>query len=535
MRIFFTTLSMLAFLIANTTQALCIPLAPITTVSIDNNRAFQINGESFFPLMAWLQHAENFDALKKAGMNATAGYRESSKKRGDVITYLKHAHESGLYGIMPFNPHLKGNPALLGYIHGDEPDLSITISDITIKPAKHLIINKKTPLWKIFDGNKRSWSVLDPLKGASFTIKLQQQVTVEAFAISLTISKGLSVAKGILFEVGPETILKTKLIPKSGRQVLRLPQAITFSELKVTITDTLPGKNIWGSIAEIEGIDSNGKNILLSKPRRTVRKTPAETMHSYNTIKSFDSSRPVFMTLTGNFHPKFQKRRALPLKEYPAYIDTTDVIGYDIYPIFGWNKPEWLHLTHEATDRLVQMSNHRPVFVWIETSRGGKTSILGPLSRQNKVTPEHIRAEVWMAICRGATAIGYFTHRWTPTYQQFGVPENNRQALRKINDQITRLTADILARPPQHSVTISNKNNVKLDVMAKERNNILSVFSVNYDERLKNTMASIHIPGLKADSIITVIDENRTIIAKQGYFDDTFSALAVHIYQTPTK
>ncbi|MBL4774899.1 MAG: hypothetical protein JKY87_02415 [Mariprofundus sp.] len=531
MRALFTILFTLTFFLVISTQVFCTPLAPIATVSIDNKRAFQVNGKAFFPLMAWLQNKENFAALKRSGMNATAGYRANPKETEDVIKYLKHLQQAGLYGVMPFDTRLKRNPTLLGYIHADEPDLSTRMNDVNIEPANHLIINKNTPLWKIFDGNKRSWSVLDPLKGAYFTIKLDQPVTVNGFAISLTTSKGLSVAKEILFETDHRVVLKSKLISKSGRQLFQLPQATTFSELKITITDTHIGKNVWGSIAEIEGIDSDGHNVLLSRPRLTVRKTPFETMRSFQTIKSFDSSRPVFMTITGNFHPQFQKRRGLPLERYPDYIKSTDVIGYDIYPIFGWNKPEWLHFTHEATDMLVQISGQRPVFVWIETSRGGKSSILGPLSRQHQVSPQHIRAEVWMAICRGATAIGYFTHRWTPTYQQFGVPENNRQALREINDQITRLAADILANRPKYSVEINNDNNVKLDVMAKERSGILSIFSVNYDEELRSATASIHVPWLKVGSKITVVDESRSIIAKQGHFNDTFSALAVHIYK----
>jgi hypothetical protein len=46
----------------------------IERVEIDRNRAFQVNGRHFFPIMAWLQDAENFPAVKECGMNTTAGY-----------------------------------------------------------------------------------------------------------------------------------------------------------------------------------------------------------------------------------------------------------------------------------------------------------------------------------------------------------------------------------------------------------------------------------------------------------------------------
>ena len=35
-------------------------------------------------------------------------------------------------------------------------------------------------------------------------------------------------------------------------------------------------------------------------------------------------------------------------------------VGYDIYPIYGYNKPEWLCLSHEATDQLVRLAGKCP-------------------------------------------------------------------------------------------------------------------------------------------------------------------------------
>ena len=56
---------------------------------------------------------------------------------------------------------------------------------------------------------------------------------------------------------------------------------------------------------------------------------------------------------------------------YPAYIQSADVVGYDIYPIYGWNKPEWMHLGHDATKLFVEMAG-RDLYAWIETSKGGQ-------------------------------------------------------------------------------------------------------------------------------------------------------------------
>jgi len=96
---------------------------------------------------------------------------------------------------MPYHAGLHGHPALLGYIHDDEPDLTRLESDAEIVPAEHLRLNSRTPLWRIVDGATTSWSVLDPLEGAAVTIKLPEAVTVERLAVWLTVSQGLAVAR----------------------------------------------------------------------------------------------------------------------------------------------------------------------------------------------------------------------------------------------------------------------------------------------------------------------------------------------------
>jgi hypothetical protein len=504
----------------------------IERVEIGANRAFLVNGQPFFPLMAWLQDPKNFPALKQCGMNTTAGYWNGSGGTSDVAEYLALAEKAGLYGVMPFDPGLKGRPDLLGYIHGDEPDLPHSVSDAEVVPAASLKINRSTPLWKIFDGVTHSWSVLDPLEGASLSVKLKGPVTVEKLVVHLTVSPGLAVAKEVAFEADGRPLAKATLEAKKGPQEIALDRPATLKELKLTVLSTYPDKNEWGSVGEIEGLDANGRNVLLSPPRQEPRAWPEQTLKEYQAIKAADPSRPVFMTLTGYFHPQFQKWTD-PERErlYPAYARATDVLGYDIYPIYGWNKPEWIHLVDEATARLVELAAGRPVYAWIETSKGGQWT--GPLENQKDVRPEHIRAEVWMAICRGATAVGYFTHVWKPAYSQFGVPEENRRALAEINAQITRLAPVILADRPNQRPKVETAQGVKVDLAARVHGGDLWLMAVNYDERMRPTEATLSVAGLPAGTEIEVIDEGRSIRSAAGSLSDQFKPLAVHIYRVP--
>lgn len=368
---------------------------PIQKVEVRADRAFLVNGKPFFPLFAWLQDARNFPMLKECGMNATAGALPRTSGVANVAGYLELVRQAGLYGIVPYEAGMKGSPALLGYIHGDEPDL-------------------------------------------------------------------------------------------------------THNE--------------------------NG--------RKAVKRQPAETLKDYQAIKAADPTRPVFMTLTAHFMPAFRKADEAFLEPlYPDYIKSTDVVGFDIYPIYGWNKPQWLHRVYDGAAQLTQMAGGRPVYAWIETSRGGQFT--GPLERQHEVTPAHIKAEVWESICAGATAIGYFTHIWKPGYKQFGVPLENRRALREINDQITRLTPEILGARPRRAVTLSAEGGAQVAMMAKETSGTLSIFTVRYDTAgtTAPAAATIKVEGLPAGEEVFVVDEGRKLKGEAGEFKDQFEPLAVHIYQ----
>ena len=522
------------FLLASAGVSVAAEGPPIEKVEVGPNRELRLNGQPMFPIMAWLQGAEKFPVVRECGVNTVAGYWPGSNDTKDVSEFLELVEKAGLYGVMPFDERLKGRSNLLGYIHDDEPDLPHQTSDAEVVPGESLKVNASTPLWKIVDGVTHSWSVLDPLADASLTIRLKKPVTVEKLAVWLTVSPGLALAKEIAFSTDGKEVLHVTLEARKGRQEFPLDGPVILKDLKLSVLSVHPGQNAWGSIGEIEGFNAAGENVLASPPRYEPRSQPEATMERYRFMKSGDPSRPVFLTLTVHFHPHFKQWTDTQRNQlYPGYIEASDVVGYDIYPIYGWNKPEWIYLVHDATKHLTSMAGPRPVYAWIETSRGGQWT--GDLDRQKEVKPEHIRAEVWMAICGGATSIGYFTHIWKPSFDSFGVPEENRKALRQINDQITRLAPAILSDSAKQAVTIKAPGDTKLAVLAKQHEGELWLFAVNYDERLQRADAVISVEGLKAGVSVTVVDEDRTIPADAASFSDIFEPLAVHVYRVEAK
>jgi hypothetical protein len=149
--------------------------------------------------------------------------------------------------------------------------------------------------------------------------------------------------------------------------------------------------------------------------------------------------------------------------------------------------------------------------------------------KAHPVTGVEIRNEVDQAIVAGATAIGYFTHRFQPTFAEFGVPEENQKAIVAINQQLQRLAPAILAADAKAQPKMSIQGG--LACLAKEHDGALYIFALNLDMGRKGGTASVKLDGLPAGARVEVIDERRTLTADAGGFSDELTPLAVHIYK----
>jgi hypothetical protein len=404
-------------------------------------------------------------------------------------------------------------------------------------------INHATPYSRLVDGKLNSWTAIQPLQDAEFTIKLKTPVTVASIAVSVTVHDPLPVAKAMAFLADGERILEAELAKERGQQKFALSRPATFRNLTVRVLSVYPGEGDWGSIGEIEGFDSMGRNVLLNPPRQVARTSPEEVFALYREIKQADPSRPVLVTFTGNFFEKATRYdRDMRSRLYPAYAEGADVLGFDIYPIYGSGFPSRLNWVADATEELVSLASpNRPVYAWIETSKGSKWMTL---SRQLDVEPKHTRCETWMAIIRGATAIGYFTHRWRPDYKQFAPQGKMVTELRRLNGQITRLAPAILAPPAKNRVEIALNGGLPCHVKATRLGDTLYIFAQNIDlgpdpekkrqfEQItpRAGTAVIRVPGLQAGTRVDVVDEDRVLTAAQGRFTDGFPPLAEHVYR----
>ena len=295
--------------------------------------------------------------------------------------------------------------------------------------------------------------------------------------------------------------------------------------------------NILGWIFDDEPDMPRGKGAE-AKPRQV----PESVIEKAGRIKKSDPDRLLFMTLTGHFTKEQSTYPEKYRKEiYPLFIEGSDVIGFDIYPIYGSGYASHLDWVGKGVSQLGELGGKRPVYAWIETSKGSRWMTY---EKQPDVLPIHTRNEVWQAIIRGATAIGYFTHAWRPEFKEFAPTEEMRRELRRLNNQLTSLAPAILAPPAKKKIEMSLEGGLNCHFKATKFDGNTYIFAQNIDlgpgaetarqfdpiYPRKGT-ATFTVKGLKAGTKIEVVDENRTITAEKGRFTDEFAPLAEHIYK----
>ncbi len=266
--------------------------------------------------------------------------------------------------------------------------------------------------------------------------------------------------------------------------------------------------------------------------RGTPRMTVEEVMDAYKDMKSQDPTRPIWLGSTAYFMvgPSWASSRSPEAKReyYSRELEGGDLLGFDVYPIYGWNRPDKLTWVADGVSQLRAYAGERPVSAAIETCKGSQWITY---ERQHDVELRHTRAEVWMALIRGARSITYFTHAWRPEFNEFAPTDEMRAELKRLNGQITRLTPAICAPPTERTVVMRMGGGAYYHFMAHDLDGALYIFAQNVDMEGRSGEATISVSGLQEGAKITVVDEDRTITAGENGFSDAFEALAEHIYR----
>jgi hypothetical protein len=223
------------------------------------------------------------------------------------------------------------------------------------------------------------------------------------------------------------------------------------------------------------------------------------------------SGRISFLTLTNHFYSL-----ATPLPQgkgmYPTLMSIPDVVGFDLYPLQVWCRAAFGDVM-DAQHELGTSSGGKPTFQWIEVA-----PMEHKCREQHQLdpTPETVRAETWLAVAGGASAIGYFPNRWSTTIGS---------EIARTNREIKSLSQALLA--PAGTAT-SDAPTVR--VSARTLNGATYVIAVNTTNT--TLQAKIAVPGIGGRSPV-VVGGGQVVGADDTGFADSFGPLAARVYIIP--
>ena len=257
---------------------------------------------------------------------------------------------------------------------------------------------------------------------------------------------------------------------------------------------------------------------------------PEKIIEDYQKIRSADSTRPVILNLgQGVAWDGWHGRgvRTNHPEDYSEYVKGCDVASFDIYPVVH-SKPEVagrLWYVAGGVERLVRWTDAKKV-VWncIEC-----THINNP---KNKPTPHQVRCEVWMSVIHGSMGLIYFVHEWEPKFNESALLSDAQMlaSVAAINRQVIELAPVLNSPAIADEVYVSSQNkDVPVAAMTKDYEGAFYIFAVGM--RDGQTNAKFSVQGLKGEKPVEVLGENRTIISKDGLFEDSFNIYDVHLYR----
>jgi hypothetical protein len=251
---------------------------------------------------------------------------------------------------------------------------------------------------------------------------------------------------------------------------------------------------------------------------------PASILDQYNQWVSTDPTRPVYLSLgRGVAEPNWVGRGPClgRVDMYPDYVRAGDIVGFNDYVV---NNGSALENVAAGMDNLLEYSHRqKPVIGIIEAS---------DYSGADRLKPEQVKTEVWMAIVHGAAGIEYYCHRMEPTLDETYCLDvlPIRDALIETNDAVTSLAPVLNTQSVANGVTVtSSDSHVPVDTMLKRYGGATYLFAVAM--RSSATTATFHLGGIPETASAEVLGEARTIHVVDRVFQDEFAGYGVHRYR----
>jgi hypothetical protein len=255
----------------------------------------------------------------------------------------------------------------------------------------------------------------------------------------------------------------------------------------------------------------------------------AEVARRSREIKARDPTRPVYVNFGRGVADPFWYGRGTctgDIKYYDAAVEGADIVSFDIYPVGSDTahvKGRLEYVAEGVTNLVKRTVPGQSVWTTIETTA---------LDPARPIKQAEVRAEVWMALIRGAQGIVYFVHEWAGGLREDGIfrhPDVVREVAR-LDRTITSLAPVLNSPNLPERVDVSSP--VPIATLAKKYENALYVFAVAMENR--PSTPRLGIPGVQ-EAKAAVIDEARDVTIKEGIIEDSFDGYAVHLYKIPIR
>lgn len=242
-------------------------------------------------------------------------------------------------------------------------------------------------------------------------------------------------------------------------------------------------------------------------------------------MRSRDPTRPIMINFgRGVADPLWPGRGSCTGDEayYDAAIVDLDILSFDIYPV-GSDTPrvkgKLEYVARGVTNLVNRAKSGQSVWTAIETTA---------LDPARPVKPAELRTEVWMALIHGVKGLTYFVHEWAGGFREDGIfrhPDIVREVT-AIDETIASLAPVLNSADLSGQIVVSGS--VPIATLLKRHEGALYLFCVAM--RDEPSIARLAISGV-ADAEAEALDENRSVVIKQGVLEDHFDGYGVHLYK----
>ncbi len=564
-------------------------------VVVGEQGELRVDGKPFFPIFVWCQPQGLLAYQAGLGMNAmNPGEAAAAEPR---LPFLDEARKNGMRLFLhtsEYSPEIAAHPALLAWMHGDEPDLDPSAQyeiDLSKLPAGgHVFIegesatktNFNPKSWLNCDSaalSGRKWLAVDcdSLPEKPFEAKYDFTAPKEAEYNLFVREFTKDWACPTTWRIDGGAWKTTDRSLKSADHTVVIPNAgvgwVSYGKVKLaagrhTLEIQVKEGRTCGSPDNTANAIIGAYDLFLfttaeshppAKPNElTPRVHPAPLKTAYDEMRKRDPNHPVWMNLTANF---FTPYRQLDMKWYRAFGEAADCVSYDHYPVSGWNQPGRVPELAAATKEFVALYPQKACWVIVEAS-----DIDGPATPKyaRGPTAREMRAEVWMAVTAGAKGIGYFTIALQP-FRWNNFSKEIEEELKRTNGQLKELAPAILSYDAGPKVAVSAD---KIQFLVRRHEKAVYMFAVSLElpkpEPPPESTVTLEdapkkagappdelgadaeppapavesgreveftFPAEFAGSAAEVIGENRKLVLSDGKLKDKFAELAVHLYR----